>query len=82
MYFYAPTLGPQACDRKAQSAAKVGTLARTATPRALACGPNPSGKPGKGPAMLLQTACGIHTAARPAPSCRAFPRLSWARKSA
>lgn len=82
MHFYAPTLGPQACDRKAQFAAKVGTLARTATPRALARGPDPSGKPGKGPATLLQTACGIHTAARSAPSCRAFPRLSWARKSA
>ncbi len=43
---------------------------------------NPSGKLGKGPATLLQNACGIHTAARPAPSCRAFPRLSWACKSA
>ena len=33
-------------------------------------------------AALAGAACGIHTAARPAPSCRAFPRLSRARKSA
>ena len=82
MHFYVPALDSQACDRKAQTAAKVGALARAATPRAQAWEPNPSGKLGKGPATLLQNACGIHTAARPAPSCRAFLRLSWARKSA
>jgi len=82
MHFYVPSLVPQARDRKAQRAAKADALASTATRRARACGANPSGKPGKGPATSLQVADGINTVVRPAPSCRAFPRLSRARKSA
>ena len=82
MHFYVPALAPEAGDRKAQRAAKATALASAATQQALASGANPKGKLGKGPATLLQTACSIHTAARPAPSCRAFPQLSRARKNA
>jgi len=79
MYFCVPTLTPEAGDRKAQYVAKAGALASAATRRAPASGVNPEGKLGRGPATSLQAAGSIDTAARPAPSCRTLPQLSWAR---
>lgn len=46
MPFYEPALGNQACDRKARRQQQAWL-------------PTPSGKPGKGPAIALHSACGI-----------------------